>query len=153
MAEIAWTLEAERWLADIYEYIAADNPAAAEDTIDGIYDRAQVLKMFPECGSRYWASARHVRILLYGHYRIAYLGRMMATSTSLASSTARWTSAGTRCEVYRWNPIAICRKSTEPGSLPSYPRSVRRDSIPGPVSASGTCTRIRASVGGCADAE
>ncbi|HTQ36504.1 MAG TPA: type II toxin-antitoxin system RelE/ParE family toxin [Steroidobacteraceae bacterium] len=73
MAQIAWTLEAERWLSDIYEYIAADNPAAAEDTIHGIYDRVQVLKMFPECGSRYWASECHVRILLYGHYRIAYL--------------------------------------------------------------------------------
>jgi toxin ParE1/3/4 len=24
-------------------------------------------------GHRYWASSRHVRILLYGHYRIAYL--------------------------------------------------------------------------------
>ena len=26
MAEIAWTLEAQRWLEDIFEYIAADNP-------------------------------------------------------------------------------------------------------------------------------
>lgn len=24
-------------------------------------------------GHRYWASSRNVRILLYGHYRIAYL--------------------------------------------------------------------------------
>lgn len=24
-------------------------------------------------GHRYWASSRHVRILLYGHYRIAYV--------------------------------------------------------------------------------
>ena len=28
---------------------------------------------FPEMGRRYWASSRHVRILLYGHYRITYL--------------------------------------------------------------------------------
>jgi plasmid stabilization system protein ParE len=75
MAEITWTLEAERWLRDIFEFIAADNPAAASRTIDGIYQRAQVLRDHPEIGHRYEASRRHVRILLYGHYRIAYLVR------------------------------------------------------------------------------
>ena len=73
MAEIAWTEEAQRWLEDIFEYIATDNPAAAARTIQGIYERAQVLKTFPEIGHRYLASSRNVRILLYGHYRIAYL--------------------------------------------------------------------------------
>jgi len=29
MAEISWTDEAQRWLTDIFEYIAADNPKAA----------------------------------------------------------------------------------------------------------------------------
>lgn len=75
MAEIVWTREAERWLSDIYEYIASDNPVAAAETIQGIFDRAQVLNDFPESGARYWASPRHVRILLYGHYRITYLVR------------------------------------------------------------------------------
>ena len=42
MAKITWTAEAQRWLEDIFGYIASDNP-------------------------------QHVRILLYGHYRIAYL--------------------------------------------------------------------------------
>jgi plasmid stabilization system protein ParE len=73
MAEIAWTLEAQRWLEDTFEYIAADNPQAAARTVRGIYDRAQDLKRFPQLGSRYTASSRHVRVLLYGHYRIAYL--------------------------------------------------------------------------------
>jgi toxin ParE1/3/4 len=73
MAQIAWTLEAERWLSDIYDYIASDNPVAAMETVQGIYDRAQVLVDLPESGSRYWASERHVRELLYGHYRITYL--------------------------------------------------------------------------------
>ena len=73
MAEIVWTLEAHRWLEDIFEYIAADNPQAAARTVQGIYDRAQDLKRFPQLGSRYAASSRHVRVLLYGHYRIAYL--------------------------------------------------------------------------------
>ena len=73
MASITWTLEAERWLQDIHDYIAADNPLAAHQTVQGIYDRAQLLQDFPESGYRYWASARNVRILLYGHYRITYL--------------------------------------------------------------------------------
>jgi toxin ParE1/3/4 len=73
MAQIAWTQEAERWLSDIYGYIADDNPVAAMETVQGIYDRAQILTDFPESGSRYWATSRHVRILLYGHYRITYL--------------------------------------------------------------------------------
>lgn len=48
MAEISWTEEAERWLSDIYEYIAADNPAAAARTVEAIHDRAQDLRRFPE---------------------------------------------------------------------------------------------------------
>ena len=73
MAEINWTEEAQRWLTDIFEYVAAENPQAAARTVQGIYERAQDLTRFPEIGSRYTASSRHVRILLYGHYRIAYL--------------------------------------------------------------------------------
>ena len=73
MATIAWTEEAQRWLEDIFEYIAADNPQAATWTVLGIYERAQILATFPEIGHRYHASPRNVRILLYGHYRIAYV--------------------------------------------------------------------------------
>ena len=73
MATIAWTEEAQRWLEDIFEYIAADNPHAAARTVQGIYERAQVLAEFPDIGQRYHASPPNVRVLLYGHYRIAYL--------------------------------------------------------------------------------
>ena len=74
MAAIRWTLEAELWLQDIFEYIAQDNPVAAADVVSGIYDKAQILEVHPEIGHRYEAiSERHIRILLYGHYRIAYL--------------------------------------------------------------------------------
>lgn len=65
MAEIAWTEEAQRWLKDIFEYIAADNPRAAARTVQGIWERAQMLATFPEIGHRYLASKRNVRILLY----------------------------------------------------------------------------------------
>ena len=73
MAQIVWTDEAQRWLEDIFGYITADNPQAATETVQGIYDRAQALSDFPEMGYRYLASPRNVRILLYGHYRVTYL--------------------------------------------------------------------------------
>jgi len=75
VAEISWTNEALRWLEDIFEYIAADNPGAASSTVEGIYERAQALAQYPEMGHRYLHSARNVRIILYGHFRIAYLVR------------------------------------------------------------------------------
>jgi len=73
MVTLNWTDEAQRWLEDIFGYIAADNRSAAVRTVEGIYERAQILEKFPEIGHRYFASNRNVRILLYGHYRIAYL--------------------------------------------------------------------------------
>jgi toxin ParE1/3/4 len=75
MAEIRWTAEAQQWLEEIFEYIAEDNPHAAAQTIQGIYERAQDLTRFPQLGARYAASSRHVRILLQEQYRIAYLLR------------------------------------------------------------------------------
>ena len=74
MAEINWTVEAERWLRDIYDYIAEDNPDAASRVVEGIYEKVQLLRQFPELGYRYERLPhQHIRILLYGHYRIAYL--------------------------------------------------------------------------------
>ena len=72
MAELNWTDEAQQWLEDIFEYIAQENPVAARRVVLEIYERAQILKDFPESGYRYEASSHDVRILLYGHYRIAY---------------------------------------------------------------------------------
>ena len=43
MAKITWTDESRRWLEDIFEYIAADNPDAADATVQGIFERAQAL--------------------------------------------------------------------------------------------------------------
>ena len=74
MAEVVWTERASNWLQDIYNYIAEDNPAAAMRTVEAIYNKAMLLSNFPELGYRYerWPD-RNVRILLYGHFRIAYL--------------------------------------------------------------------------------
>jgi plasmid stabilization system protein ParE len=51
VAKITWTNEAQRWLEDIFEYIAADNPVAAEGTIQGIYERAKC-----SLNTRKWAT-------------------------------------------------------------------------------------------------
>ncbi|MDP2682703.1 MAG: type II toxin-antitoxin system RelE/ParE family toxin [Deltaproteobacteria bacterium] len=37
MAKIIWTNEAERWLKDIHDYIAADNPTAAFMVVEGFF--------------------------------------------------------------------------------------------------------------------
>ena len=74
MAEIKWTEEANQWLKNIFDYIAEDNPSAAERVIQGIYNKSQVLKSFPEIGYKYRNEPEgEIRVLLYGHYRIAYL--------------------------------------------------------------------------------
>ena len=72
MAQIVWTAEAERWLQEIYDYIAEDNEPAAYRTVGGIHARAEILLTFPEIGYRY-RERPDIRVLLYGHYRIAYL--------------------------------------------------------------------------------
>lgn len=74
MAKINWTVEAERWLKDIFDYIAEDNPRSATWTVEAIYLKAELLLKFPRIGYRYEQILdREVRILLYGHFRIAYL--------------------------------------------------------------------------------
>lgn len=74
MGRVGWSAEALRWLREIRSYIALDNPAAARRTVAGILERVEMLGTFPEAGQRYERVAeREVRILLYGHYRIAYL--------------------------------------------------------------------------------
>lgn len=74
MAEIRWSHKAEQWLREIYEYIAQDNPTAAGKVISGIYDKTQLLSDFPKIGYKYREEPEgEVRILLYGHYRIAYI--------------------------------------------------------------------------------
>jgi len=53
MAEIRWTSESEIWLADIYDYIAEDDQDAAIKVIEGIYEKAQTLRQFPDSGYIY----------------------------------------------------------------------------------------------------
>ena len=73
MAKIRWSNEAEQWLREIYQYIAKDNPSAAEKVVSGIYDKAQFLSDFPQLGHKYREEQEgDIRVLLYGHYAQAF---------------------------------------------------------------------------------
>lgn len=74
MAKIRWSHEAECWLRNIHTYISKDNPSTANKVISAIYDKTQLLGDFPQLGYIYREEAEgEIRILLYGHYRIAYM--------------------------------------------------------------------------------
>jgi plasmid stabilization system protein ParE len=74
VVSITWTHEAERWLREIHDYIARDNPPAAKRTVQGIQRKARLLAKSPRLGYRHEPiQDREVRIILYGRYRIAYL--------------------------------------------------------------------------------
>jgi toxin ParE1/3/4 len=76
MAKIRWTEEAAIWLEDIYKYIAEDSPETARRVVEGIYNKVQILDDFPEIGYHYRKEPEgDIRVLLFGHYRIAYLFR------------------------------------------------------------------------------
>ena len=76
MAEIRWTHEAAAWLEDIYRYIVRESPSGAAKVAKGIYTKVQILAEFPEIGYRHRRTVEgDIRVLLYGHYRIAYLLR------------------------------------------------------------------------------
>ena len=53
MPKIRWTEKAVMWLQDIYDYISEDNPSAAQKVVDGIYEKSQILKAFPNIGYKY----------------------------------------------------------------------------------------------------
>lgn len=74
MVNINWTSEAELWLKDIHDYIAQDNPKIAKKVVSEIFNKTQILSTFPKVGYQYQNDTNNeIRILLYGHYRIAYL--------------------------------------------------------------------------------
>jgi toxin ParE1/3/4 len=76
MAKLRWTDEAASWLEDIYRYIAQDDPQAAWRVVTSIYEKTQMLGSFPRMGHAHRSEPEgEIRILSYGHYRIAYLIR------------------------------------------------------------------------------
>jgi hypothetical protein len=58
-----------------------------------------VLAEYPEMGHRYLHSSRNVRVLHYGHFRIAYLIKADGDVDILGVFMARSTSRSTSCEM------------------------------------------------------
>ena len=50
MAEVIWTEPALQELDAIAEYIALDNPAAANDLVKAVFDKTERLENFPKSG-------------------------------------------------------------------------------------------------------
>ena len=50
MAEVIWTDPALQELDAVAEYIALDNPAAASDLVQEVFDKTERLKNFPQSG-------------------------------------------------------------------------------------------------------
>ena len=74
--KVVWSVEAEACLAEIEDYIARDNPEAAERWVTRLIERVSPLEDFPEMGHvvpEYEDS--RVRELLVRGYRIFYVVR------------------------------------------------------------------------------
>jgi plasmid stabilization system protein ParE len=60
-------------LLKIFDCLANDAPATATNVVHSIYRKVQLLQGSPQIGWCYpHVSKRDVRIMLFGHYRIAY---------------------------------------------------------------------------------
>ena len=60
-------------VSEIAEYIAQDNPEAAEKWIDGVFKKVEELGTFPESGRA--VPETHIstiRELIFGNYRVVY---------------------------------------------------------------------------------
>ena len=73
MGRVSWTREAQDWLEDIFRYISADDPVAAAATVQAIFKKTELLRRHPFAGYPVRQFTNDdVRVLLHGHYRIAY---------------------------------------------------------------------------------
>jgi toxin ParE1/3/4 len=73
MVTIYWTDEAIEWLQNIHPYIAKHNRTAAQNTVNKILEKTNLLTDFPELGGIYPIDFPYsVRVIYYSHYRIAY---------------------------------------------------------------------------------
>ena len=72
MAELFISRRAEADLRDIWRYIAADNPGAADRVLLRIDQRAQVLRRFPRIGAARNDIRKGMRMLVEGNYLLLY---------------------------------------------------------------------------------
>jgi plasmid stabilization system protein ParE len=122
MAQIRWTEEARRWLHDIHDYIASDNPDAAQRLVVSLYQKAQILHRFPEIGHAYRSEPDgEIRILLYGHYRIATCSKPTKPSTFSAFFMAHSISTGIFPTHRAFRPKPSLSLPTPSSTLSVYP--------------------------------
>ena len=71
--KILWSPLAVERVSEIAEYIAEDNPSAAERWVDTVFKKVEELKAFPERGRVVpEIDNKAVKELIYGNYRIIY---------------------------------------------------------------------------------
>ena len=71
--DIIWSRRARDELKAVHEYIALDNPTAADRVCDAITDRVAVLRGAPRLAQRYTSDANaEVRQTISGKYRIFF---------------------------------------------------------------------------------
>ncbi len=70
---IIWSPLAVDRVSEIAEYIAQDNPNAAEEWINTVFAKVEQLRSFPESGRIVpEANNQKIRELIYSNYRIIY---------------------------------------------------------------------------------
>ncbi|MBA4391240.1 MAG: plasmid stabilization protein [Syntrophus sp. (in: bacteria)] len=71
--KLLWAPLAIDRASEIAGYIAQDNPDAAENWVNSIFEKVEKLKAFPESGRIVpEANDSAIRELIYGNYRIVY---------------------------------------------------------------------------------
>lgn len=70
---VIWSPLAVDKASEIAEYIARDNPSAAENWVNAVFTQVEQLKSFPESGRIVPEIGNYFfRELIYGNYRIIY---------------------------------------------------------------------------------
>jgi toxin ParE1/3/4 len=70
---IIWSPLAVDRVAEIAEYIAMDNPDAAENWVNAVFRKMKELQDFPESGRIVpETDNKSIREMIYGNYRIIY---------------------------------------------------------------------------------
>lgn len=71
--KIIWSPLAVDRVAEISEYIAFDNPAAAQKWVEEVFEKVKTLQKSPKMGRTVPEVERdEIREILYGNYRIIY---------------------------------------------------------------------------------
>jgi toxin ParE1/3/4 len=77
MAQVIWTELAFNDLEVIHDFIARESIVYAQSTVEGLFQRVEVLESFPQSGRTVPEySRKDIRELIEGNYRIFYKIRL-----------------------------------------------------------------------------